>query len=105
MSKKLGYIEIPRAEFTSTTYEWRNYIDTDDSNNADATACETACTAKDKECNFFIWARVSGSTKCYFGKFARDAKTTNNLVGLATGADIQRGITTDGVVKLKKGLL
>ena len=110
MSKKLGYITLAdanggRSDFDSTAYEWRNYIDNDGtSNNADAATCETACTAADKKCNFFIWATVSGSTKCYFGRFARDASSALGTL-TDTGSDIQTGIQSDGVVKLKKGLL
>ena len=105
----MGYITLAdanggRTDFDSTTYEWRNYIDNDGtSNNADADACETACTAADKKCNFFIWATVSTNKRCYFGRFARDASSA--FAGLEAGSDIQAGIGSDGVVKLKKGLL
>ena len=64
-----------------------------------------ACTDADKKCNFFMWATVSGSTRCYFGRFARDARTPINDTGLESGADIQNGIWYNGVVKLKRGLL
>ena len=106
ISTKSGYISLPRTEFNSATHEWRNYIDTaGTANNADAATCERACTAADKKCNFFIWATVSGSTRCYFGRFARDARTPINDTGLESGADIQNGIWYNGVVKLKRGLL
>ena len=102
ISKKMGYISLPRTEFDSATHEWSNYIDTaGTANNADAATCERACTDADKKCNFFMWARVSGSTRCYFGRFARDAI---NNTGLESGADIKNGIWSNGVVKLKRGL-
>ena len=105
----MGYITLAdanggRTDFDSTAHEWRNYIDNNgQSNNADAATCETACTAADKKCNFFIYATVSGNIRCYFGRFARDASSV--FAGLEAGAAIQTGIRSDGVVKLKKGLL
>jgi len=104
-----SYITLTNTDFTeSTDFEWRNYIDTlGTSDNADAATCETACTAADKKCNFYIWATVSSNKRCYFGNFARDASTA--LTGLEAGAAIRTGITatgaTAGVVKLKKGAL
>jgi len=100
-----SYITLTNTDFTeSTDFEWRNYIDTlGTSDNADAATCETACTAADKKCNFYIWATVDSNERCYFGNFARAASTA--LAGLETGTLIRTGITTDGVVKLKKGAL
>ena len=103
--RNVPYIVLPSAEFDSTDNEWLNYIDNDGTaNNADATTCETACTALDKKCNFYIFATVGGNPRCYFGNFARDASAANIVTGL-DGNAIRTGINPNGVVKLKGGML